>query len=245
MRLDSLQFAYPGGDPIFQELSHTFEREKVHGIIGPSGCGKTTLLYLISELLQPDSGSIEIPGSVEEVRTAIILQDYGLFPWKRVGENIGLGLKIQGRDRKVIRRLTDGVMEELGISHLRDSYPQAISGGERQRVAIARTLVLNPSILLMDEPFSSLDAMKREQMQELLLRIQEAHHMTVLMVTHSIEEAAFLSDEVHLMEKDPENGISSFTRSFSRLPGTLSRTDEAYFQQVRTIRSALKGGLEV
>ncbi len=208
MYIKGVNFAYKEGKnriPIFKDQSFNFITDKIHSIIGKSGCGKTTLLYLLAGLLKPDSGIIKIqddskPPS-ENMRSSIILQDFGLFPWKKVHENISLGLKIRKTAKEKIDTKLSNIMGELSIEHLKDEYPGRLSGGEKQKVAIARTLVMEPNLLLMDEPFSSLDAMNRELMQNFLLKIHEKHKMTVILVTHSIEEAAFVSDWIHIMKR--------------------------------------------
>lgn len=161
--------------------------------------GKTETEYLPAD---------QIPKSrnpLTGLDTAIILQDFGLFPWKRVYENIALGLHLRKMDKSLVDRYVQSVMTELRIEHLKAAYPGELSGGERQRVAIARAIVMRPRLLLMDEPFSSLDAMHRERMQDLLLDIHQHHNMTVILVTHSIGEAAYVSDRIHIMKKDRQD----------------------------------------
>jgi NitT/TauT family transport system ATP-binding protein len=237
MRIDSLYFSYRSAQrttPIFSDLTRSFSANAVHAVIGRSGCGKTTLLYLLAGLLEPDDGSVDL-GSVQ--RPAIILQDYGLFPWKRVRENIALGLKLRKESPVLIHDRCSSVMEELGIAHIADAYPSAISGGERQRVAIARALVLDPKVLLMDEPFSSLDAMNREKMQDLLLNIHAQHQMTVLLVTHSIEEAAFVSSGIHVMKRGQH---ADFLPEIESTAGGLSRRSRQFHDTVDAVRSLLE-----
>lgn len=237
MRIDSLHFSYRSAQrttALFSDLTRSFSENAVHAVIGGSGCGKTTLLYLLAGLLEPEDGAIEL-GSAQ--RPAIILQDFGLFPWKRVRENISLGLKLRKESPEHIHDRCSSVMEELGIAHLCDAYPAAISGGERQRVAIARALVLDPKVLLMDEPFSSLDAMNREKMQDLLLNIHAQHEMTVLLVTHSIEEAAFVSSRIHVMKRDQH---ADFLPEIESGAGGLSRRSRQFHDTVDTVRSLLE-----
>ncbi len=175
-------------------------------IIGPSGCGKSTLLFIIAGLLQPTSGRVVIDGSEPEgpgAETALILQDYGLFPWKTVFENACLGLKVKGYKRKDLQEIVIPILQKLGLAEFMYSYPAQLSGGQRQRVAIARSLALKPKILLMDEPLSSLDALTRETLQHFILDIWREHKLTLVLVTHSIEEAVFLGQKICVMSDRP------------------------------------------
>ncbi|MCF7952675.1 MAG: ATP-binding cassette domain-containing protein [Spirochaetales bacterium] len=181
------------------ELSESDRRAGTEKPAGNNGSGKNETGYLSAD---------QIPKSrnpLTGLDTAIILQDFGLFPWKRVYENIALGLQLRKMDTSLADRYVQSIMTELRIEHLKAAYPGELSGGERQRVAIARAIVMRPRLLLMDEPFSSLDAMHRERMQDLLLDIHQHHKMTVILVTHSIGEAAYVSDRIHIMKKDRQD----------------------------------------
>ena len=233
LEVNNLSFSF-GNKSIFNDLTCSFAQEKIHAIIGHSGCGKTTLLYLLSGLYQPGQGSVCLGGinlSPPGGERAIILQDYGLLPWKRVRDNIALSLEIKHVPKAEQMQLVNAMMDELGIAHLAMQYPSQLSGGEKQRCAIARALVCKPKLLLMDQPFSALDAINREKLQELLLKIQRRHSMTVLVVTHSIEEAVYLSDEIHLMKKT-ESG-STFVPALRNDQTTRTssyRTCDEYWQ---------------
>jgi len=215
IEVKDVSYSYCQGNrlvPVFSSCSHTFEKKQVHAIIGHSGCGKTTLLYLLSGLLQSSAGSLSYDGNdlgLRQSNRAIILQDFGLLPWKRIYDNIALGLRLKNLPKDVISEKVTQIMQEIDISSLSHSFPSQLSGGEKQRCAIARAVVTEPDLLLMDEPFSALDAMNRENMQELLLTTQRRHGMTCIMVTHSIEEAVYLSDSIHVMERD-ERGFTVF-----------------------------------
>lgn len=243
MTLENIDFSYrdkSGSTSIFKGLSKTFEPGRVHSVIGGSGCGKTTLLYLLSGLLQPDGGTIVTEENPGKTANAIILQDFGLFPWKKVKDNIALGLRLRGETGSAVKTKTESMMKELGISHLADVYPSKISGGERQRVAIARAVVLEPSILLMDEPFSSLDAINREHMQDLLLQIHDHHKMTVLLVTHSIEEAAYVSSSINVMKRNNKGNPAILIPSCEGLSKPGSRQSPRFHKIVDTIRNTLE-----
>ncbi len=175
-------------------------------IIGPSGCGKSTLLFIIAGLLKPTSGRVVIDGCEPDApgaETALILQDYGLFPWKTVYDNASLGLKVKGYNRKEQQDIVSPILKKLGLADFVNSYPAQLSGGQRQRVGIARSLALKPKILLMDEPLSSLDALTRETLQHFILDIWKEHKLTLVLVTHSIEEAVFLGKKICVMSDRP------------------------------------------
>jgi len=175
-------------------------------IIGPSGCGKSSLLFILAGLLKPSAGKIFIKGHESMGRsqnTALILQDYGLFPWKTVIENAGLGLQVRGLSKGAQTNIVIPVLEKLGLADFIHHYPAQLSGGQKQRVAIARSLALKPSLLLMDEPLSSLDALTRESLQLFIRDVWKDNNLTLVLVTHSIEEAAFLGSQVAVMSDRP------------------------------------------
>mgnify|MGYP000744430973 CR=1 FL=1 len=220
IKLQDVTFAYPQQPPVFEHFNWRGERGDVWAVLGPSGCGKSTLLMLLAGLAQPQSGVICIdrdPITRPRPRTGLILQDYGLLPWATVRENVALGLNIRrfyGPDDRHVPRNTRVDKAEaaanvtywlarLGIEAIADKYPVHISGGQRQRAAIARTLVLDPDLLLMDEPFSALDAPTREGLQTLTLALCAEAGLIVVLVTHAIEEAAFIGQKVLLLSDLP------------------------------------------
>ena len=175
-------------------------------IIGPSGCGKSTLLYVLAGLCLPTDGVAYIdekPAVPKRQSTALILQDYGLLPWQTAWQNTVLGLKIRGVSPSEQKSVAAGVLKDLGLWQYRSHYPAQLSGGQRQRVAIARALTLNPDLLLMDEPFSSLDALTRESLQETLLGIWRRDKVTSVLVTHNIEEAVYLGQKIVIFSPRP------------------------------------------
>jgi len=174
--------------------------------IGPSGCGKSSLLFLLAGLRQPTSGTVSVNGSAlrsPRPQTALILQDYGLFPWKTVWHNTALGLKLRGMTAREQAAVITPILVNLGLAEHKDHYPAQLSGGQRQRVAVARALALDPDLLLMDEPFSSLDALTRENLQETIVDILKQNRMTLVTVTHSIEEAVFLGQKIAVFSPRP------------------------------------------
>jgi len=215
IEISSLTFAYPHASPLFENLILEISRGETWAILGPSGCGKTTLLYLLAGLRQPTAGTIEIDGELlarPRPLSGLILQDYGLLPWSTVRENVELGLRVRkfyGPDGThspedyLPKDNVDRWLDRLGIREVAGKFPSQISGGQRQRTAIARTLALEPDLLLMDEPFSSLDAIIREDLQNLTLSLCAEQNLTLVIVTHSIEEAAALGKKILLLDDAP------------------------------------------
>ncbi len=218
IEVDGLTFHYPDGTAVFEGFTWRVAAGEAWAVLGPSGCGKTTLLYLLAGLRLPGGGAVRIGGeriARPRPRTGLILQDFGLLPWATVRDNVALGLRIRGfygPDGKhapageavtVRREITQAWLDRLGLSHVAGNYPAQISGGQRQRTAIARTLALQPDLLLMDEPFAALDAPTREDLQNLTLRLRAETGLTTVVVTHTIEEAALLGAQVLVLGRLP------------------------------------------
>ncbi len=175
-------------------------------LLGPSGCGKSTLLYLIGGFLPVETGTVTVDGhpiAGPGPDRGIVFQHFALFPWKTVRGNILYGLERQGMPKEQREKRAMDFIELVGLSGFEDSYPSQLSGGMRQRCAIARTLAFDPKILLMDEPFGALDAQTRELMQSELLRIWQRTPKTVIFVTHDVQEAVYLADRVAVMSARP------------------------------------------
>jgi NitT/TauT family transport system ATP-binding protein len=175
-------------------------------VLGPSGCGKTTLLRIVDCLIGRDHGEVLIDGQlVTEPRPdiAVVFQHFGLFPWKRLEENIAYGLTLRGKSRQEISATVERYVALIGLKGFEKSYPHQLSGGMQQRAGLARAMAINPSVLLMDEPFGALDAQTREMMQEELLRLLETENKTMVFVTHSIDEAIVLGDRIVVMSRQP------------------------------------------
>ena len=170
-------------------------------LIGPSGCGKSTLLRLADGLLEPDTGRVEIANAPPRPgpATGMVFQNFRLIPWRSVAGNVGFALEGLGLDTAELNQRVQAQLEQVGLAGWADHYPAQLSGGMRQRVALARALIGRPSVLLMDEPFASLDAQTRELMQDDLLALWERQRPTVLFVTHSVDEALLLADRVIVM----------------------------------------------
>jgi NitT/TauT family transport system ATP-binding protein len=175
-------------------------------IIGPSGCGKSTLLHIMGGFIAADAGSVRVHG--RQVNgpgpdRGMMFQEFALFPWKTVAGNVAWGLEAQGRPRREIDALVDKYVGIIGLNDFRNHYPAELSGGMKQRVALARVLAFDPAVLLMDEPFGALDAQTREAMQEEVTRLWERTRKTIVFVTHDIEEAVYLGDRVVVLTARP------------------------------------------
>ncbi|WP_456468438.1 ABC transporter ATP-binding protein [Archaeoglobus sp.] len=226
-----------------ENVSLEVENGETCAVIGPSGCGKSTLLLIISGLLQPSSGEVYIDGKAVKgpVRNAaLILQDYGLFPWKTVYDNVALGLRIRKVDKDLERERVKELLEKFGLKRFEKYYPKHLSGGMRQRVAIARALAVEPEILLMDEPLSSLDALSREKMQNFLLNLWKETGTTVVLVTHSIEEAVFLGKKVVVLTPRPGRVKAVVDNPMAGREDY--RQKEVYFEKCREIREIIEVG---
>ncbi len=186
-------------------------------ILGPSGCGKTTLLRILAGLERHNSGSVEIrrPRG-DQPLTSVVFQEHSILPWMNVWNNIALGLRARRLDKAEIKRRVDYYIGKVGLADFARSYPHQLSGGMKQRVSIARAFANDPEILLMDEPFSALDEQNRYALQEELLRIWGGTKKTVIFITHSIDEAVFLSDRVIVLSASPGRVIADLPVEFTR-----------------------------
>ena len=186
-------------------------------LVGPSGCGKTTFLRIVGGLLNPTEGWVELaPRSPTRAPVAMVFQDYDIYPWKTVLANVRFGLDVAGVPRATGNERAREWLDRLGLADTARSYPPALSGGMRQRVAIARGLAVEPEILLLDEPFAALDAQLRRLLGEELLRLWESDRRTVLLVTHSMEEAVVLADRVVVLSARPGRVLADFRVPFGR-----------------------------
>jgi NitT/TauT family transport system ATP-binding protein len=175
-------------------------------LLGPSGCGKSTLLNAVAGFSPPTAGELTAlgrPVTAPGPERAMVFQEYALFPWMTVERNVAFGLELRGDPPERRRQVVDRLLQQLGLADFRDRFPKDLSGGMRQRVAIARVLAIDPPLLLMDEPFGALDALTRRSLQDELLRIWAGDRKTVLFVTHGIEESIYLADRVVVMTYRP------------------------------------------
>jgi ABC-type nitrate/sulfonate/bicarbonate transport system ATPase subunit len=216
----SMAFATPGG--AFQALAPialSIPPGRFVSLIGPSGCGKSTIFNIIAGLLAPSGGRIVIDGADATGtigRVGYMLQKDLLLPWRTVLDNVILGMEIQGRPLQEARARALPLLQRYGLSGFEHSYPGALSGGMRQRAALLRTLLLDTDVILLDEPFGALDAQTKLQMQEWLLQLWGDFGKTVIFVTHDIEEAIYLSDEVHVMGTRPGRIIETIAVAIER-----------------------------
>jgi NitT/TauT family transport system ATP-binding protein len=209
IELEAVSLSYDGerrSVKALHELSFAVERGSFVSLVGPSGCGKSTILHLIAGFLDPQSGSVTMDG--ERVAgpgadRGVVFQRHNLYPWKTVRENIALGLKIRNASVDAQRQTADEWIMRVGLQGFEDSYPDQLSEGMRQRVGLARVFATDPAVLLMDEPFASLDALTAVKMRELLISMWEKSSKTVLFVTHDIDEAILLSDRVIVLTDRP------------------------------------------
>ena len=235
-------FAARDGSPTFalRDVSLTIGKGEFVCLIGPSGCGKTTLMHLIAGFIKPTRGRVSFAGApVDEPgpERGVVFQDYALFLWMTARQNVEFGLRMRGFPRKVRTERAVAALERVGLTHAANKYPHELSGGMRQRVAVARALVVEPAVLLMDEPFAAVDAITRQSLQEDLLRLWRDSGLSVIFVTHNIDEAAFLAERVVVMSSHPgsiradiridaphprERGSAAFGALYREISGALA-----------------------
>ncbi len=200
-------FSTPGRDVVaLKDINLEVPRGQFVCLLGPSGCGKSTLLNAIAGFALPSSGTILADGQVVTApgpERGMVFQEYALFPWMTVEDNVAFGLEIKNQPKAQIRATVDKLLQMLSLQDFRSRYPKDLSGGMRQRVAIARVLALDSPIMLMDEPFGALDALTRRNLQDELLRLWAELKKTIIFVTHSIEEAIYLADRIVVMTYRP------------------------------------------
>ncbi|HVD74969.1 MAG TPA: ABC transporter ATP-binding protein, partial [Xanthobacteraceae bacterium] len=220
LALRGVSHTYParadqGPVPALGRLDFEFRRGEFFGVVGPSGCGKSTLLEIIAGLVTPTSGTIEMEGRAITGTVAdeigVVFQEDATFAWLNVWDNVAFGLRRAGTDGAEIVRRVDQALAFMGLTGFRGAYPAQLSGGMRQRVCIARTLVLRPRLILLDEPFGALDQQTRLLMGEELLRLWRETGATVMLITHALDEAALLSDRVAVMSARPGRLIDIVT----------------------------------
>jgi len=232
--IDSVHFSY-GTVPIFKDLNVEVNPGEFLSIIGPSGCGKTTLLNLLSGFLNPDQGKVELRGHAiapEDPHFGYVFQAATLFPWLTTVENIEFGLDMESKlSSKEKRKKALHFLELVGLKGFEDYLPRLLSGGMQQRVSLARALVLEPRLLLMDEPFGALDAITRETMNDELLKLWDEIGQTVIFITHDIDEAIYLSDRVLVLNRPPSGIFKVLTNELPRpRSGPTTRTTELFWQ---------------
>ncbi|GAA5148291.1 ABC transporter ATP-binding protein [Microbacterium pseudoresistens] len=227
-----------GDHHVLKDVDLQIERGSFTSIIGPSGCGKSSLLMCLSGLSKPTSGVVEIDGrevtSPPEEATYLFQQySKSVFPWRTVRENAEFGMEVSGVPRKTRRERSANILDRVGLAKFADRYPSELSGGMQQRLAIARALVCEPQVLLMDEPFSAVDALTRAQLQDLVLDIWEEAGLTIIFVTHDVEEAVYLSDRVISLGRDAAGIQLDVEVDLARPRNQISTRESAEFMSYR------------
>lgn len=252
MGLDLLELCktFPGkglGESVhvLENIHHRIENGHFISIIGPSGCGKTTLLRIIAGLEKASAGKVLLGGKElvqgsEEV--GLVFQEYALFPWRTTLQNIEMGPEIKGVDKEKRRSTAMEYIKMFDLSGFENRYPRELSGGMKQRVAIARTLIMNPRVVLMDEPFGSLDSQTRNALQEFLLRIWEKRGDTIVFVTHNVDEAVFLSDQIVVLSRRPAQIVKTLEVG---LPRPRDRTSQECNQIRRDVLKILSEEIKI
>jgi NitT/TauT family transport system ATP-binding protein len=215
LRIEHLKKVYGEGERAVEAIGDlTFEvsEGELVCVVGPSGCGKTTLLKCVSGLLEPSGGDVRLREAVVDgppEKMALVFQEYSrsLYPWMTVRDNVSFPLKRKKLDKREAAQLVEEAVESVGLTRFLDSYPWQLSGGMQQRVAIARALAYQPEILLMDEPFASVDAQTRADLEDLVLRVRKQFGVTIVFVTHDIDESVYLSDRIVVLSKSPTHVV--------------------------------------
>jgi NitT/TauT family transport system ATP-binding protein len=199
LHVEHLKKSY-GAVEAIGDVSFDVDAGELVCVVGPSGCGKTTLLKCISGLLEPTAGTVRADGTL-----ALVFQEYSrsLFPWMTVRQNVAFPLRRKKMDKREVRTIVEQTLASVGLEHTLDRYPWQLSGGMQQRVAIARALAFKPQILLMDEPFASVDAQTRADLEDLVLDVRRNYDVTIVFVTHDIDESVYLSDRIVVLTPSP------------------------------------------
>jgi NitT/TauT family transport system ATP-binding protein len=239
---------YGGSVLALEDINLTFEAGHLTSLLGPSGCGKTTLLKIVAGLLEPTRGEVRVKGrpvAGPGPERAFVFQDFALMPWASVLENAAFGLKMQGIPKSEREDRARHYIAEVGLAGFEGKYPHQLSGGMRQRVGLARALAVNADILLMDEPFSAVDEQTRRKFQEDLIRLREVERKTFIFVTHSIEEAVYVSDRIVLLSPRPGRVSEIIDPAIPKGIGPDElRRDPVYLDTVETIWHGIKKYVE-
>lgn len=239
---------YDGGVEALSDITLDIPEGRLTSLLGPSGCGKTTLLKIIAGLLEPTSGEVVVDGRVVTgpgPERAFVFQDFALMPWASVMRNAAFGLELRGVAKSEREAVAQRYIEQVGLKGFENNYPHELSGGMRQRVGLARALAVDAKVLLMDEPFSAVDEQTRRKFQEDLLALVEKERKTFIFVTHSIEEAVYVSDRIVLLARRPSR-VSSIVEPDIPRGGDPEkiRRDSAYLDTVEEIWQGLKRYLD-
>jgi len=239
---------YPGGVEALNDISLDFPEGKLTTLLGPSGCGKTTLLKIIAGLLPATRGEVLVEGrpvTGPGPERAFVFQDFALMPWATVVRNVAFGLELRGMARSEREAVAARYIEQIGLKGFETKYPHELSGGMRQRVGLARALAVNAKVLLMDEPFSAVDEQTRRKFQEDLLELVAKERKTFIFVTHSIEEAVYVSDRIVLLHRRPSRVHAIIEPNIRRdVDPEQIRRQPGYLDAVENIWQSLKQYLD-
>ncbi len=226
---------------VLHDFSMKVKPGGINVILGPTGCGKTTLLNMIAGIIEPDEGDIEYADIITGKNIRCVFQHYTLFPWLKIIQNVTFGLEMQKVPLKERREKATAMLASIGLKSFKNHYPHELSGGMRQRTAIAQALVTNPKLLLMDEPFGALDDRTRLELQNLLLKLHDNAGLTTIFVTHSIDEALKLGDRIILLSEQPAKISEDIILDWNKNDYTgKKRIDEIYLKIRDTLHNLQK-----
>ncbi|MBX6321345.1 MAG: ABC transporter ATP-binding protein [Rhodospirillaceae bacterium] len=244
VEVSGVGMTYEGGVTALEGIDLAFPRGRLTTLLGPSGCGKTTLLKIIAGLLRPSTGTVRVNGrpiTGPGPERAFVFQDFALMPWATVLRNAAFGLELRGVPKAERHAVARRYLAKVGLAEAENRYPHQLSGGMRQRVGLARALAVDAEVLLLDEPFSAVDEQTRRKFQEDLIELRAAEGKTFIFVTHSIEEAVYLSDRIVMLSPQPGR-VSRVIESSIDRSGTPDeiRRDRRYLDTVEEIWQALR-----
>ena len=232
-----------GDKTVLEDINFSMQSGEFVTFVGSSGCGKSTLLRLIAGLDHPSSGTIHVDASTVEgpgPDRGMVFQKYSLYPWLNAADNVAFGMRLQGMTSHDVRDRTAYFLEVVGLQDAATKLPRELSGGMQQRVAIARALATNPSVLLLDEPFGALDLQIRETMQDFLLKLWQRTGLTVLLITHDVEEALVLAQRVHVLAPNPGRIIRSLDVTLNKSDLDQLRLSSDFLQLRRSLATSLR-----
>ena len=232
-----------GDKTVLEDINFSIQSGEFVTFVGSSGCGKSTLLRLIAGLDYPSGGRIQVDGSPVEgpgPDRGMVFQKYSLYPWLTAADNVAFGMRLQGMTSADVRNRTAYFLEVVGLQDAATKLPRELSGGMQQRVAIARALATNPSVLLLDEPFGALDLQNRETMQDFLHKLWQRTGLTVLLITHDVEEALVLAQRVHVLAPNPGRIIRSLDVTLDKSDLDQLRLSAEFLQLRRSLSGSLR-----
>jgi NitT/TauT family transport system ATP-binding protein len=242
VRVEHLQRVFGAGGVVIDGLDLDIAAGSFVALLGPSGCGKSTLLRLVAGLDRPDGGTVTLEGGARHARVAFVFQDSHLLPWRNVLENAALPLELSRVDGAPRRDAARRALADVGLAEAMTKLPHELSGGMRMRVSLARALVTQPDLLLLDEPFAALDEMTRQRLDDQLRALWVKLGLTVLFVTHSVDEAAYLAERAVVFSARPARIVGDHALDLPRERNVALRTDAAFTKEARALRDALERG---